>query len=270
MANKIVNATQLDQDLTSVANAIRRSSGINKELSFPDDFISEIDDLERADLTIPKDVDFIDFDGRLLYSYTAAEFMELNGLPPNPSYPGLVAQGWNWTLEDAQEFVGQYGALVVGQNYTTDTGRTRIYITISDARLGINFVIFLNLTSGSSCTIDWGDGNITTMTATGNKTHTYTQAGNYIIQIAVSSGSVRLGYWGANNTLVGTNQNNKLAVNKVEIGDNVIGLCRNAFYEFPNLKSVSIPTTCIQHDTGSDYAIFGGQLLTGIRSLPRG
>lgn len=263
---KIVNATQLDRNLTSVANAIRSSNGTTKELSFPEDFISAIDDMGRADLTIPKDVDFIDFDGRLLYSYTAAEFMELSELPPNPSYPGLVAQGWNWTLEDAQEFVGQYGALVVGQNYTTDTGKTRIYITISDTRceLGINFVIFLNLTSGSSCTIDWGDGNITAMTTTGNKTHAYTQAGNYIIQIAVSSGSVRLGYWGANNTLVGTNYNNKLVVNKVEIGDGVIGLCRNTFYDFLNLKSVSIPITCIQHDTGSDYAMFGDQSLTGI------
>ena len=59
----------------------------------------------REDLTIPKDVDFIDFDGRLLYSYTAQEFLALEEMPANPSYPGLIAQGWNWTLTDAQDFV---------------------------------------------------------------------------------------------------------------------------------------------------------------------
>lgn len=42
-----------------------------------------------------KDVDFIDYDGTLLYSYSADEFLEMTELPPNPSHDGLVAQGWN-------------------------------------------------------------------------------------------------------------------------------------------------------------------------------
>ena len=39
---KLVNATQLDADLTSVANAIRTKSGGSSSLAFPSGFVSEI------------------------------------------------------------------------------------------------------------------------------------------------------------------------------------------------------------------------------------
>ena len=40
--NKIVNATQLDDDLTDIANAIRTKSGGSSQLTFPSGFVSEI------------------------------------------------------------------------------------------------------------------------------------------------------------------------------------------------------------------------------------
>ena len=45
MANKLVDAIQLDADLTSIADAIREKSGTSAELSFPDDFVEAIGDI---------------------------------------------------------------------------------------------------------------------------------------------------------------------------------------------------------------------------------
>lgn len=41
-ADKLVDSTQLDSDLTSVANAIRAKSGGSSQLAFPAGFVSEI------------------------------------------------------------------------------------------------------------------------------------------------------------------------------------------------------------------------------------
>ena len=236
---------------------------------------------DRSDLCQPKDVDFIDFDGRLVYSYTKAQFLALSAMPANPSYPHLVAQGWNWTLADAKTFVTQHGALVIGQNYTTDSGKTRIYITISNDLVegGFSTVpLYINLPSSPAANFDinWGDGTVSQGLTTGtnqsasNCKHTYTKAGDYVIEVTVNSGGIRLGYWGANNTIVGTDMKYKLCVTRVEIGSGVIGLCRNVFYQFHNLKYVSIPITCCQNnDTGTDYSMFSGINLTGI-VLPSG
>ena len=40
--NKVVNTTQLEADLTSVANAIREKAGSTDSLAFPDGFVSAI------------------------------------------------------------------------------------------------------------------------------------------------------------------------------------------------------------------------------------
>ena len=47
-----------------------------------------------------KDVNFYDYDGTLLYSYTVEEAQGLTELPAGPEHDGLVFQKWNWSLED--------------------------------------------------------------------------------------------------------------------------------------------------------------------------
>ena len=47
MSYKLVNATQLDEDLTSIADAIRAKTGGVEDLEFPDDFNSEINSLYK-------------------------------------------------------------------------------------------------------------------------------------------------------------------------------------------------------------------------------
>lgn len=43
--DKLVDSTQLDTDLTSVANAIRTKGGTSEQLAFPADFVSAIGDI---------------------------------------------------------------------------------------------------------------------------------------------------------------------------------------------------------------------------------
>ena len=65
-------------------------------------------------------VRFFDYDGTLLYSYSASDFQALTAMPANPSHSGLTAQGWNWTLADAKEFVGKYGLLHIKRKFKQD------------------------------------------------------------------------------------------------------------------------------------------------------
>ena len=61
------------------------------------------------------DVNFYDYDGTLVMSYTADDFLELSQIPQNPSHEGLTAQGWNWNLSDAQAYVRKYGMLEIAE-----------------------------------------------------------------------------------------------------------------------------------------------------------
>jgi hypothetical protein len=59
-----------------------------------EEVVSEVQNKLPSNLE-EKDVNFYDYDGTLLYSYTKEECLELEELPSNPSHNGLVAQGWN-------------------------------------------------------------------------------------------------------------------------------------------------------------------------------
>lgn len=127
--------------------------------------------------TYDDDVIFIDFDGKVLYRYTAVEFLALASMPANPSHDGLTAQGWNWDLQDAKTYVTECGNLIVGQMYVTDDGKTRYYITLDDpAHLSPTF------RTKNGAIIDWGDGTTETST-TSLISHTYVNTGDYVISI---------------------------------------------------------------------------------------
>ena len=73
-----------------------------------------------------KDVNFYDYEGTLLYSYTAQEFQALDSMPENPTHEGLTSQGWNWTLEQAKSYVTNHGICDIGQMYTPTDGKIDI------------------------------------------------------------------------------------------------------------------------------------------------
>ena len=270
-----------ESSFDATADAIRAKTGSQAAIEWTEDgFADAIADIQtgnRDDLTEPKDVDFIDFDGRLLYSYTAQEFLALESLPANPSYPGLTAQGWNWTLADAKAFVGDYGALVIGQSYTTDNGKTRIYLNMSQATPGFfphETWVYLTMFSNSSALISWGDGNTTSVSNTTASDqlkiskHQYTAPDDYIIEIAVETGSVCLGHLGANASIFEFEYNGNTTnayVKKIEIGSGITKLGRQPFSYMKMLESVSIPVSCISMDENVDFNMFSQcYMLSGI------
>lgn len=118
---------------------------------------------------VEKDVNFFDYDGILIASYTKSEFLALNEMPTNPSHTGLLAQGWNWSLADAKEYVTDYGVLDIGQTYTTESGNSEFDIELT-AKTG------LSVTCNMIGNKNWGDG----VTGVGY-THTYSAPGKYTI-----------------------------------------------------------------------------------------
>lgn len=190
-------------------------------------------------------VRFLDYDGTVVNSYTKEDFASLSALPANPSHDGLTAQGWNWSLADAQAYVAKYGMLDIGQMYITDDGKTRLYLSIEFDN-GRDAVVYFSQTVANGVTVDWGDGsNPETTTGTGNKslTHTYAAPGDYIVNLSCSSGTMQVG--NSSYSVMGLRgisgdrhyQGNMLQ--KVEVGDNVTYVnLRSSFL----LTSITLPS----------------------------
>ena len=142
--------------------------------------------------TEKKQVNFIDYDGTILYSYTAEEAQALTALPANPSHGGLIAQGWNWSLENIKSQLTNVGGDVwVGQMYETESGKTEIDINVDNP---VCLSPYLAIAVNGTATIDWGDGTATdTVTGTSYDTltftpHVYATTGRYTISIDGSMG----------------------------------------------------------------------------------
>lgn len=203
-----------------------------------------------------KDVNYIDYDGTILYSYTKTEFASLSAHPANPVHDGLTAQGWNWTLSNAKTYVATYGKLWIGQMYVTTSGDTEIDIVLEQGRLAP----YLGLAVNGSVIVDWGDNSTSTVTGSSLTTqvrtqHTYSTAGNYTIKVAASGTNVYAFYTGSNPvrmTLLSANntsyvERNRIyagAIRAVRIGNNVT-LGAAAFAYCSDLESVTMPQTVL-------------------------
>lgn len=212
------------------------------------------------------DVVFVDYDGEIVYQYSAAEFAQLSAMPANPSHTGLTAQGWNWTLADAKTYVQNYGTLCIGQNYKTSDGKTRIYVTVTSETLGMAQYLLFYASVKGGVTVDWGDGTeAVTTTANANAlstlSHTYAAVGDYIIEITVSTGTiVRIGYNGANLGFLFNNSAaglvSALNVTKIEFGSGITHLHRNSLRYLVNLESISVPTSITEIGTIATGEVF--------------
>ena len=132
-----------------------------------------------------KDVNFYDYDGTLLYSYTLDEIQALTELPPVPDWHAeLVPYGWNWTLATlkAEKYPIDVGAL-----YDTNDSKAHMHITI-DEFLSTTLSVAMHSELNGTSYIDWGDGSaIESVTTYWSKstafTHTYPSHGDYVIKI---------------------------------------------------------------------------------------
>lgn len=197
----------------------------------------------------PKDVNFYDYDGTVVASYTKQEFLALAEMPANPTHERLTAQGWNYSLANAKAYVTAYGVLNVGQMYITDDRKTRLHIRLEEGRLNPEVGLGLNGTAA----IDWGDGSeLDTITGTSLSTaiykgHVYTSAGEYAISIEITDGKAL--FFGASSyTYIlrkagGTDNENYVYFNtllSIHLGLNM-DIGGYAFYGCYALTSITIP-----------------------------
>ena len=155
-----------------------------------------------------KIVEFRDYDGTLLHTYTAAEFAELSALPVAPTHAGLVSQGWNWTLANAKDYVANVGSLIISHNYLTDDNKTRIYFTTPDEALPEGSQFNLNLILKGDYTLDYGDGS---PVVTGNYAdwtwvsfdHDWAPASSFVISVHASQGLYLYGSYDNSLTNIG-------------------------------------------------------------------
>ena len=218
-----------------------------------DTYASKIDGIKTGVKLESKGVDFIDYDGTLLYTYTIAEAQNLTELPPLPEHDGLICQEWNWNLNDIKDFNNE---LIVGATYTTDDGSTRIYITLYNEWKSP--ILSFTQSKVSAVEIDWGDGNTEiSPDSTGlcSIKHNYATAGDYVIKLKPLDNSVNINFGpmsGTNRCVVlndgkdetwNTNLAYSSAITKVEIGSNFPYMCPYAFYKCFNLRTITLPNT---------------------------
>ena len=213
-----------------------------------------------AAVSVPmKDVNFYDYDGTRLYSYTVSEAAALTELPPLPTQPGLICQGWNWNL-DGIKSMGR--AVDVGATYVTDDGKTRVYVTLHEGRTSP----MMGLRVTGTVYVDWGDGTEhDVLTGTGSDVwtpvHNYAEPGDYVITLA-AEGEFSIRGTPADNTYSyilrhssaadARNRAYQNSVHKIELGENVT-LAAFGLRGCCNLKSISIPRSITAVSTGVFY-----------------
>lgn len=201
-----------------------------------------------------KDVNFYDYDGTLVASYTLAEAQALTALPEGPTHDGLIFQGWNWTLEKINALTRPMN---VGAMYITDDGKTRLHIRVWD-KARSTVPLYFSQTVANGVTIDWGDGSAAeTISGTGNvnTSHAYGAAGDYTISLAVADGCVLyLGTGYSGTCVMGPNDGGLAYCNllqSVNLGVNTSLYNYYSFAKCYSLASVTIPSniTSISSDT---------------------
>ena len=249
--DKVVDSAVLDAGMKSVADAIRAKAGTTDLLAWPDGFKSAVEGIQTgggggttSDVAM-KDVNFYDYDGTLVASYTLAEAQALTALPDGPTHDGLTFQGWNWSLEKIHALTRPMN---VGAMYITDDGATRLHIRI--ATVGrMTVPLYISQTVANGVSIDWGDGSMAeTLAGTGNvnTSHAYAEPGDYTISLMPEDGCTLS--FGANSSsycvMGSTGNNGKVYCNmlqKVELGRGVKSIGSYAFQYCNSLASITIP-----------------------------
>ena len=237
----------LTDKLTAIADAIRAKDGTTGKMTLAQmpDKIAAIQTGGGSSSVSPNDVNFYDYDGTIVASYSLSEAQSLTALPDGPTHSGLTFQGWNYTLDKIKAFTRPMN---VGATYITDDGKTRLYIRIA-AEGRMTVPLYISQTVANGVTIDWGDGSATqTLAGTGNvnTTHTYANIGDYVITLDLVDGCV-LGFGDGSNSycVLGSTETDgsvyRNMLQAVQIGTGVTSIGNNAFNACYSFASIIIP-----------------------------
>ena len=239
-----------ESTLSAIGNSIRAKTGKTNMIA-PLNMATEIASIQAGSGSGPSspvssnDVTFYDYDGTVIASYSLEEAQSLTTLPDGPTHDGLTFQGWNYTLEKVKAFTRPMN---VGAIYTTNDGKTRLYIHIAD-KARSTVPLYISQTVSNGVTIDWGDESATeTLVGTGtvNMSHAYGAAGDFTISLTVNDGcTLGFGHGLSSYSIMGaTGTSGRVYCNmlqKVEIGSGVTSIGDYAFSNCRSLSSITIP-----------------------------
>lgn len=187
----IVSEIQRIKNNIAAAYSACESKGADlPQLQNSNNLADTIDSIPQGSGTVEqKDINFYDYDGTRLYSFTFSEVASLFALPAIPSHPGLTAQGWNYTLSSIQSYASRCRKADVGAIYITDNGHTRLYMHIENDEY-LQPTITPVISGTLTLTIDWGDGtapDVITQTNACNHTWNFSSfPADVVIDIAPS------------------------------------------------------------------------------------
>ena len=248
----------LTDKLTAIADAIRAKDGTTGTMTLAE-MPGKIAAIQTggggSSSASPKDVNFYDYDGTIVASYSLSEAQSLTALPDGPTHSGLTFQGWNYTLEKVKAFTRPMN---VGAMYITDDGKTRLHIRIA-AEGRMNVPLYISQTVANGVTIDWGDGSATeTLAGTGNvnTTHSYANIGDYVITLdPVDECTLGFGSGTTSYCVMGSTGNNgKVYCNMlqaVHIGTNITSISTSAFDNCYSLAIITIPNSVTSISTSA-------------------
>lgn len=158
--------------LHGIADAIIAKGGATGPL-LPSAMPDAIAAIQTTTVEVPeKHVNFYDYDGKRLYSYTWEEARSLNELPPLPTRDGMVCTGWNWSSDNLESMVStlfpaveppdglnREGIVDIGALYTPASGATELCVGFDDGEKH-SFKITFTPSSGASVTVRLGDESV--------------------------------------------------------------------------------------------------------------
>lgn len=137
-----------------------------------------------------KDVNYYDYDGTRLYSYTKNEFLALETEPEVPNRQEMKKCRWNVSFADCQVLVNRDGFLDIGLIGEPADCDIKMFINLSEEFKSP----YIYVGASKNCIVDWGDGTIETVTtsetsSTGwiNPNHNYSKGGKYVIKITLDT-----------------------------------------------------------------------------------
>lgn len=248
--------------LTDVADAIRTKGGTSANIQ-ASTFDTAIANLPSGGSVVESnDVNFYDYDGKILYSYTKEDFLQLQEMPSNPIHEGLTSMGWNWTLQDIKNYLADHSFADIGQVYEPTDGKTKIYVSLTKGTLNPTLSFSIN----GSATIDWGDNSTpdvvtgTDITTIIDTPHNYSQEGDYVISITSDSiyyvpeisGTYGSKFFWKGGTLDYSNFSYLYTINKLILSNNV-SLKNGGFKYCGNLKAVILPNVVTTYTSSSHF-----------------
>lgn len=171
-----------------------------------------------------------------------------------------------------------------GEPEPPDDGKTRLYITVpANAMEGLppprnQVPLYIQQTVANGVTIDWGDGTAPeTLPGTGNvnTTHTYEQAGDYIISLDPVEGcELGLGSGSASYGVMGDSGDEGYAycnmLKKAYVAGNVPQVSAYSFARCSSLRTVKIlngPTTIADHAFYYCYSLENISIPSSVTSI---